>query len=146
MELIDYYLDQVEKVHGVYVLQVDEDLTDEEKHMIWEHWQESNMQQRLFIMPESFSFSFIERYSLYIALMLVRAGKRITRDKWIGEAYPEEKHNPFVTDTITRKSKASYLYLSKEGVMRRMPDQHSEAMFHMTLEDMEAEDYVMLPD
>jgi hypothetical protein len=145
MELIDQYLEKVEKVHGIYVLQVDDECTAEDKSNIANEWQDVvGDKHKLLILPNKFEINFIERYSFYVALMLVRGGKKVTRDTWVKELM-EEDDTTYLHRLSSSRNKVSYLTLSEEGqVVRRLPGHDIDVVFNLTLEDMDAEDYVMV--
>lgn len=147
MELTSYYLEQIVKVHGVYVLQVSlDDVTDELINNIHESWELSGIRQPLYILPKQFEISFLEKYPLYIALMIVRGGQYVTREKWIQETmitYASWHNNPAML-RMRVKHKAPYLKLNDDGVIVKYdPETKEEVVFNMDIEALDAEDYVI---
>ncbi|MEB2276932.1 hypothetical protein LAV82_23220 [Bacillus sp. ILBB4] len=130
MELIDHYLEKVMKVHGIYVLRVDrEECSDHQMEQIIEQWDLISDGHPLFIFPMAFTISFLEEYSLYIALMLVRGGQAITRNSWLKEH----------VETVP------YFILNNNGqIVKRTPGKEDELLI-ITDEYMDAEDYVVIP-
>ncbi|PVC75042.1 hypothetical protein C2I27_03910 [Priestia megaterium] len=130
MELIDHYLEKVMKVHGIYVLRVDrEECSDEQMQQIVDHWDLISDGHPLFVFPMAFTISFLEQYSLYIALMLVRGGHGITRNSWL------EEHVGAVPCLI----------LNDHGqIVKRTPGKEDEPLV-ITSEYLDAEDYVIIP-
>lgn len=147
MELVDRYLDEVQKVHGVYLLRVDDECTDEMKAMIWNSWNSMGHQHKLIIMPKEFEMAFIERYSLYVALMMVRQGMKVTRDEWVKEVYPVSQTYHTYSTPLARK-RAAYLKLNDKGEVVKVNHRKEKKAkpFLITLEDMDATDYVVVPE
>lgn len=148
MELVEHYLEEIVKVHGIYVLRVPDDVTDEDKCRIWELWRLSGNLHDLYIMPNSFDIGFIQEYSFYMALMMVRGGQHVTRQKWIDEALVEVQTERRYLNQITRvsltKDIAPYLKLDSNGlVVVHFPKTGEEIAPHIDEEWLDAEDYVL---
>lgn len=148
MELIEDYLEKVQKIHGVYVLQVDdEECTQEDKYKIWQTMNEAlGGYHPLYVLSQGVNLGFIERYSLSIALMMVRDGKKVTRDTWVKEVYPVEQTYHTYSTPMARK-RAAHLKLNSKGELVQVEKRNGkEVPFLITLADMDANDYVVVPE
>lgn len=153
MELINHYLDEVKKVHGVYVLLVDEHTTNEEATRIDEAWRARGESNHLIIMPKTFELSFLENYSMYVALMMVRGGADITRISWL-----EKMEEAFDVQTRDRyaASRNRGLHSPAAGRVRKIcknmkgevviynPVTNKQEPFVIDIEAMDADDYILL--
>lgn len=136
MELIEEYLEKIQKVNGTYVLHVPEEVTAAEMDDIYQHWKLNYPEDRLIMLPEDIKIHYRNMYSYYIAMMLVSARHRITRREW--------------SFKYTKKSEAPYLVMDTiEGVevlIKRWPmGEEDDEFFIVTRDDLEAEDYIISP-
>lgn len=137
MEIVKQYLDEVMKVDGIWILQIPNDITKELMTQIYDEWTTLFPEEQLIMMPKELSIHKRNKYSFYIALMLVKMGHRITRLEW---ARP-----------VGNMSRAPYLMLEDVGadtpmLIRRFPDESEEdEFFFVGADDMDAEDYILAP-
>ena len=136
MELLQEYLEKIQKVNGTYVLHVPEEVTAEEMEHIYQHWKLHFPDDRLIMLPEDVKIHYRNMYSYYIAMMLASAGYRLTRRKWTFK-YKKKTDAPYITmDTVD----------GVEVLIKRWPmGEEDDEFFIVTRKDLEAEDYIISP-
>jgi hypothetical protein len=138
MELIKKYLDDVMKVDGKWMLQVPDSITQEQLHHIHDNWKSMYPDDHLIIMPKDITIHKLNKYSFYIAMMLVKMGHRITRLEW-ARPYSTMRHAPVLMLEEVEGADEKIL-------IRRFPDGSEEdEFFFVGSNDMDADDYVLAP-
>ncbi|KAF2421665.1 Thoeris anti-defense Tad2 family protein [Bacillus subtilis] len=127
MELAEEYLTKFQKIGGIYVLQVNDDVTLQQRHQLIEEWHDI-YDEELVIIPQDFKIHYSNRYSFYIAMILVKMGYKITRQKWV----KNEKTRKEITYI---KMVNGMIQVSQDGEMRP---------YVIVDDDMEAEDYTII--
>lgn len=136
MELIQEYLEKIQKVDGIWLLKVPDTMSDEELEHIYDSWKEMYPEEHLIILPEEVSINKLNKYSFYIALMLIRGNKKVTRLQWMKEYEYSKSDAPYlVLDNIT----------GEDILVRKFPTNPDEDEFFLvTKEDLDGEDYVLV--
>ncbi|WAT23534.1 hypothetical protein O0R52_22390 (plasmid) [Bacillus halotolerans] len=127
MELAEEYLTKVQKIGGVYVLQVNDDVTLHQRHQLIEEWHDI-YEEELVVIPQDFKIHYSNRYSFYIAMILVKMGYKITRQKWV----KNEKTNKEIPHI---KMVNEMVQISQNGEL---------GPYIIVDDDMEAEDYTII--
>lgn len=132
MELINRYLNKVEKIQGVYTLRVDGDITNQMMDELSKAWEGMKMEAPLLILPFEFDMKYQKQYSFHLALMLVSANQKITRQKW-------------VRDNIANLQGVPYLEMRDKHLLKCMSGtgEHLDRNYIIKEEDMEAEDWMI---
>lgn len=136
MDLVEHYLEKIQKIHGIWVLHVPGDISLSEIEGIRNNWTKTFPKEQLIVMPESVQIHKLNKYSFYIALMLIRGQKRITRLQWLKESEYSKESVP-------------YLYLEeidgKDMLIKKFPNEPEEDEFFMIdKETLDADDYILL--
>jgi hypothetical protein len=138
MELIQTYLDDVMKVDGKWILQVPDNLDPDVMEDIEEGWRQACPGESLIILPKEISIHKRNKYSFYIALMIVKMGHRVTRLDW------RLRSRSFKDAPVLMMSEVEGT--DQKVLIKSYPDDHEEDEFYLaTEEDMDAEDYILAP-
>ncbi|MBU5262094.1 Thoeris anti-defense Tad2 family protein [Bacillus atrophaeus] len=127
MELVEEYLMKVQKIGGIYVLQVSDDVTLRQRQQLIDEWHDIYGEE-LVVIPQDFKIHYSNRYSFYIAMILVKMGYNITRQKWV----KNEKTNKEISHI---KMVNGIVQISQNGELRP---------YVIDDDDMEAEDYTII--
>ena len=135
MDLVTKYLDDVQKVNGVYVMQIGDEVSHEDMDNIYKGWKKTLPDETLIMLPKEISVHYRNKYSFYIAMMLVRQGYHLSRLAWTIQA--------------GTKKDAPYLKLQdcdgKKVVVLKFPNNEADDEFFIPFEDdMDAEDYILI--
>lgn len=138
MELIQQYLEEVQKIDGIWFFQYPKEMTQEEMTEFHNEWRRVYPDEIIVMLPNDISVHKRNRYSFYIAMMLIRMGHRITRHSW----------------TYDHQSLAMVPYLSMgeaDGLIepiliKKYPGKSEDDEFFMiTQRDLDADDYMLAP-
>ncbi|MCY8466526.1 hypothetical protein [Bacillus atrophaeus] len=127
MELVEEYLMKVQKIGGIYVLQVSDDVTLRQRQQLIDEWHDIYGEE-LVVIPQDFKIHYSNRYSFYIAMILVKMGYNITRQKWV----KNKKTNKEISHI---KMVNGIVQISQNGELRP---------YVIDDDDMEAEDYTII--
>ncbi|MCD7910985.1 hypothetical protein KC480_05535 [Bacillus velezensis] len=127
MELAEEYLMKVQKIGGIYVLRVDDDVPLQQRQQLIDEWHDL-YDEELVIIPQEFKIHYSNRYSFYIAMILVKIGYKITRQKWV----KNEKTNK---DIPHMKMIDGIVQVNQNGELRP---------YMLVDDDMEAEDFTII--
>lgn len=127
MELIEEYLTQVQKIGGIYVLQVNDYVPLDQRQQLIDKWHDIYGEE-LVIIPQDFKIHYRNRYSLYIAMILVKMGYKVTRQKWVKNEKTDSEfaHIEMVDDIVQIK---------RNGELQT---------YVISDDDMEAEDFTIM--
>lgn len=138
MELAKKYLDEVQKIDGKWILQVPDDLTQEHLAHIHDSWKAMFPDEHLIVMPQNISIHKLNKYSFYIAMMLVRMGHAITRLEWV-RPYSSMRYAPILMLEKVEGAEKKVL------IKRFLDDSEEDEFFFVGEEDMDADDYILAP-
>ena len=135
MDLVAKYLDDVQKINGVYVMHVGDEVTHEEMDQIYKGWKRTLPEETLIMLPKEIAVHYRNKYSYYIAMMLVRQGHHLTRLKWRLMAEYNDA--------------APYIKLQdcdgKKVVVLKFPEREEDDEFFIPfVEDLDADDYILI--
>lgn len=147
MDLTEKYIDEIQKINGIYVMQVPNDMTDEDKNRFMEEWTMVYPDETIVMLPKEVILSYRNRHSFYVAMMLVRGGQKVARLDW--ERPPVDRKR----DLYLRFNRETLPYLQiemmsgEEVVLKKFPDKSEEDEFYIPIgTDMDAEDFVIIKD
>lgn len=140
MELVREYLEEVQKINGVWILRIPAYCNNELVEQLKKQWQRYYPGENVVILPEDIKITKANKFSFYIALMIVRGyhGQyKVTRVKWLEEY------------KCSDKSEAPYLtletHMGKDYLILKFPNDSNEDEFYfVTSEDMDADDYILV--
>lgn len=138
MELAKKYLDEVQKIDGKWILQVPDNMTKEELANIHDSWTVMYPDEHLIIMPKDISIHKRNKYSFYIAMMLVRMGHAITRLEWARQHSSMLDVPILILEEVEGAEK-------KVLIKRFLDDSEEDEFFFVGEEDMDADDYIIAP-
>ncbi|MCY8577162.1 hypothetical protein MOD24_15040 [Bacillus haynesii] len=127
MELIEEYLTKVQKIGGIYVLQVNEYVPLVQQQQLIDKWHDIYGEE-LVIIPQDFKIHYRNRYSFYIAMILVKMGYKVARQKWVKNEKTDSEftHIEMVDDIVQIK---------RNGELQT---------YVISDDDMEAEDFTIM--
>jgi Protein of unknown function (DUF2829) len=81
-ELVKAYLDQMEKVRGVYILKGDDYITDQRIKRLGELWILKNMKEPLVVLDKDEDFYWTDSFGFEVAVQLLKRGYCVSRRRW----------------------------------------------------------------
>jgi Protein of unknown function (DUF2829) len=126
MDVVSEYLSKIQKVKGIYVLELDWDVSDEDLQSIVEGWKEleknGEIEGSLVMLPKGSSLTYEDHFTFERAIQLLRAGGKLRRRIWA---------------TADR-----YLFMNTYGIITKYQNGIVQS-YSMNRTDMEAVDWVL---